>query len=630
MIKKRSLITIALVAFFLIPATYTIYGQSNCNCKEANQELFDNLTDNDDSTGVYLLVNKLKKGGDNVCLVMAYNLEMDYLYHHRKVDAVWEVLQKQEKLIASLACKTELQIQVYLNYARYYKAKEDYENLSRFAFKALENAETRNDAPGTFKAIKFIVYLFTRQEQDEKTWPYIKQAEAIILKQKEDYATAVDYNWLAFEYENKYTQIERATLIDSAIAFANKAKAVALKYSNYEQIVQSFRVSEACAYHRGDLRKAVASMDSALLYAKKIKIPINLSSLYLAKAWDLIDLKEFTEATRWQDTSIFYAEKFEPGSPATMRVYFESTKIFEAAGNLPKAYAAFKKYDHVKDSIFNLQRTEKINELEQKYEKTKNEKTIKELAQQKRIYLLLALAGLLGLVALAFFLRQQSLKNKQKIMDTEQRLNRARMNPHFFFNALSSLQSFALQENDGKALASNLSKFSHIMRETLESTYKEYVTIEQEADFLEEYLGLQRIRFPQKFSYEIDIAANIEADEMLIPSMILQPFVENSIEHGFTGIDYPGMVSISFTKDAKDLHITITDNGKGLATTPKENSEHISRASQIIKDRIFLLNIKLKTRASFSIDNNKQGQGVMVKIMLPVLHKSDVKNESTN
>ena len=82
------------------------------------------------------------------------------------------------------------------------------------------------------------------------------------------------------------------------------------------------------------------------------------------------------------------------------------------------------------------------------------------------------------------------------------------MNPHFFFNALASLQSYALQQNDGKAIAANLSKFSHIMRETLESTYKEYVTIEQEIVFLHEYIILQQIRFPLKFQYEISVQMN--------------------------------------------------------------------------------------------------------------------------
>lgn len=625
--RKPSLAVRIAVVFFTSVISALGNAQPGCQCAAANQQQFDQLTNDDDSASVYQLIHSLKQGSDKNCEVMADNLELDYLFHHRRFSAVLDLIQKQEKLIAGLPCKTSLEIHSYLNYARYYKAKDDYENLSRFSFKALENAEARKDDVNRLQALKYIVHLFTRQNQDDKNWKYIKEAEKIITQLPDDYKTAINYNWLAFEFETKYTQTQRATLIDSAITFAIKAKAVALMYSDYEQLTQSYRLFEAAAYHRGDLRKAVANMDSALYYAKKIKIPTNLSSLYLAKAWDLIDLKEFGEAIRWQDTCIYYAEKLEPGTPATMNVYGESAKIFEEAGNLPKALAALKKFEHIKDSIFKIQRTEKINELEQKYDKAKNEKTIVELAQQKRIYLLLALAGLLGLIALAFFLRQQSLKNKQKILETEQRLNRARMNPHFFFNALSSLQSFALQENDGKALASNLSKFSHIMRETLESTYKDYVTIEQEASFLEEYLSLQKIRFPQKFSYNISIAENMDPDDMLIPSMILQPFVENSIEHGFTGIAYPGFISIVFTKDEKDLNITITDNGKGLALSPKENSEHISRASQIIKDRIFLLNIKLKTRAGFSIDNNENGQGVLVKIMLPVLYKSDIKNE---
>ena len=91
------------------------------------------------------------------------------------------------------------------------------------------------------------------------------------------------------------------------------------------------------------------------------------------------------------------------------------------------------------------------------------------------------------------------------------------------------------------------------------------------------------------------------------------------------------MYLIQFSKEANDLQITITDNGKGLVTTVKENltagqagNEHISRASQIIKDRIYLLNIKLKTRARFSIDSNKAGNGVAVKIHLPILDKQTI------
>jgi hypothetical protein len=618
---------IFILLFFILSFTCPdfSFAQGNCNCDKFGPAQFDSLIKTNDSAGIYQTMGKLKQGSNNNCLETAYNLEITYLITAKKLKETLVLLQKQEQVAASAPCVGH-KIQFYLNYADYNRVNQDYEGLSRYAFKALENAEQQNDKKYELKAIALIVHLFTRQNQEDKNWDYVKRAEKIILNLPEDYTTGINYNWLAFEYERKFTLAERLTLMDTAIRYAAKAKDISTRLNDYAEVTRSFRVFESNAYNRGELKKAIVYIDSAILYSKKIKIPANPSALYFAKAWDYLDLKAYAEAERWQDSSVYYALKYEGNTPATVSILGEAAKLYESAGNLPKAYATFKNYEHIKDSVFKVQRAEKINELELRYNKTTNERTIKELAQQKRILLLLTLAGVLGLLALAFFIRQQSLKNKQKILETEQRLNRARMNPHFFFNALSSLQSFALQENDGKALASNLSKFSHIMRETLESSYKDYVTVEQEIDFLNEYLELQKMRFPQKFTYEIITSPNIETHALLIPSMILQPFTENSIEHGFTGIDYAGHIKLSFDIKERDLLICITDNGKGLATTPKENSEHISRASQIIKDRFFLLNIKLKTRAGFSIDNNPEGKGVQVRIMLPVLSGSDIKN----
>jgi LytS/YehU family sensor histidine kinase len=106
--------------------------------------------------------------------------------------------------------------------------------------------------------------------------------------------------------------------------------------------------------------------------------------------------------------------------------------------------------------------------------------------------------------------------------------------------------------------------------------------------------------------------------------MIIQPFIENSIEHGFAALTYPGRIHISFSQDKNELLVEVTDNGKGLITTVKENNEHISRASQIIKDRIYLLNSKLKTKAGFSVDNNKNDNGVIVRIHLPLIAKNEI------
>ncbi len=613
---------IILLTCLFLSANVILHAQNNCNCNGITRQQFDELVSTNDSAAVFATITGLKKNADKNCSVIAADLEITYRLTGKQLPLAFELIEQQEKLIASLSCKNELVIHSYINYASFYRAGQDYENLSKYAFKALENAEDRKDEKNELKAIAFIVHLFTRQNQNEKNWDYIKRAEKIILNPDSENATAVNLNWLAFEYEAKYSLAERITLMDSAMLFATKAKVLALQQNNFSELTRSFRIFESNAYNRNEFKKAITFADSSIFYIKKIKTGANPASLFFAKAWDYKNLKDYNEAQRWMDTCLTYAEKFEGRTPATMALYGEAAKLFEDAGNLPKAMATLKTYGKIKDSVFKLQRLEKINELEQKYNKAKNEKTIKELAQQKSIYLLLALAGLLAAVAIAFFLRQQQLKHKKNILETEQRLNRARMNPHFFFNALTTLQKFALRENDGQAMASNLSKFSNIMRETLESTYKEYVTIEQEMEFLNEYLEVQKIRFPQTFSYEVQADKDLDIDELQIPAMIIQPFVENSIEHGFVGVDYPGKVTVNFTQENKELLIQIADNGKGLHTTAKENNEHISRASQIIKDRIYLLNIKLKTKAGFSIDNNSTGNGVIVKIHLPLLYKA--------
>jgi LytS/YehU family sensor histidine kinase len=337
----------------------------------------------------------------------------------------------------------------------------------------------------------------------------------------------------------------------------------------------------------------------------------------------LMKLGRFAEARRYADSCLLYCQ-LEKYPPLIMNAYALIYTIEEKAGDYKEAIAALKEAQAISDSLTSADRIKVVNELENKYDQAKNEKTILELSQQKKISLLMAGMALLVAISIAFFLRQQTLKHRQKVLETEQRLNRARMNPHFFFNALASLQTMAVKNEDGKALAMNLSKFSHIMRETLESTYKEYVTVEQEIDFLNEYLTLQKIRFPEKFEFQISCAGNLEPDAYMIPSMIIQPFAENAVEHGFQGIQSVGKLHINFSIDSHSLKVTITDNGKGLADAKHIQKEHISRASQIIKDRIYLLNLKLKTKASFSIDNRKDTDGVEVIIYLPIIESNDI------
>ena len=187
-----------------------------------------------------------------------------------------------------------------------------------------------------------------------------------------------------------------------------------------------------------------------------------------------------------------------------------------------------------------------------------------------------------------------------------------------------------MNNNGNNIVANQLAKFSFIMRETLESSYKEWNSIESEIAFLSSYLTLQKNRFPEKFEYHFEIENGIEQDEIIIPSMIIQPFIENSIEHGFNEIDYIGQLHIRFSLKEKELFIQIIDNGKGVTNNNSGNHKHNSRATQIINDRLYLLNSQYKCKASYSLERNANNFGVTVNILLPLFYKSSLNYKNEN
>lgn len=603
-----------LIAFFLA-WTGLIKAQSGCQCSSynaANKTAAEGL--------------RLTQIPDEVCRTKGYEIIAEILLNDKNFDSVTIVLDKALSAYKKTKCAETYAIPIYKLYAALNENKADFQSSLTYNLKALTLAEQLNDPLDKGTILLNIAQVFNRLKQADKGILYTRLAVPVVNNLPASDTKAELLNKITARYFYYAQDFKSTPHTDTAENFVTRALSVAQQIGNIkEQIIALTRLN-AIYESRKEYTKALRYIDEAL----KMCVPgihnRQYTTLYGDKGHMLMNLGNYREARRFADSCLYYCIQTKY-PPIIANAYSLIYEIENKAGNFKEALLAMQNEKQITDSIATAERTKAVVELEKKYNQARNEKTIQELAQQKKIYLLLAIAGLFGLFAIGFFLRQQALKHKQKIMETEQRLNRARMNPHFFFNALASLQSFAIRENDGEAIASNLSKFSHIMRETLESTYKEYVTVEQEIDFLNEYLDVQKIRFPRKFDYEVIAANDLEADELQLPAMIIQPFVENSIEHGFSNIDYTGLVTIEFNKSEKDLRISITDNGKGLITNTKEHlpagqagNEHISRASQIIKDRIYLLNVKLKTKASFSIDNNPAGKGVQVIINLPLIY----------
>ncbi|MNY43562.1 Sensor histidine kinase YpdA [compost metagenome] len=138
--------------------------------------------------------------------------------------------------------------------------------------------------------------------------------------------------------------------------------------------------------------------------------------------------------------------------------------------------------------------------------------------------------------------------------------------------------------------------------------------------WLEDYIRLQQLRFNQSFTCEIEIDEQLSPDNMMLPPMLIQPFIENAIEHGFSFLDKPGLLKISYTKKGKEVEIRITDNGKGFSTDNpmREKKGHESMAIQITKKRIQLLNKRRKGSFKFEI-TSKPHEGTTVFFSIPYI-----------
>lgn len=603
------------IVFFSSVFFNAVYAQDECSCEVISNKIVDVDIEND-SLEVFKNINNLKKSKFKSCVFEGFQMEFDYYLSNRETKKAFSILQKQEDLLKKLNCNEQFNYAIYTNKVYYYKAINDLNKLSIYAFKSLSEAEKIKDADKQITAIQNIVYLFTRMNEHKKNWAYIKRAEKLIESQSNSKQSAKNYRWLAFEYEQKYTLTQRKTLLDSLFIFVKKAEPIAFKYKMYDEITNLYRVKEAYSYHKADAVKALMYIDSAIYYGKKRKGDKNLSSLYFSKAYDHLDLGQLKEANKWMDTALVLVNNIKDSS-GKMMMHYGASELYESAGNVKKAYETFKIYTKMKDSIWNMEKVEKVNELEQKFNKVKNEKMIFELEKTKQLYTFLIVGSLLTLLTLIFFFRQRSLQNKQNSMLAEQRLNRARINPHFFFNAMASLQNLSLQEKSTQTTLF-ISRFAKIMRQSLESTYEELVTVESEIDFITNYLEVQKLRFPEKFDFTFEIDDKLEINELKMPGMIIQPFVENAIEHGFNTIDYKGLILISFTEKGDGISISIEDNGIGN-TEEKKVKSHKSRAMQIINDRLYLFNKQHKSNASFVVDNTKEN-GFKIIVSLPKIY----------
>lgn len=184
-------------------------------------------------------------------------------------------------------------------------------------------------------------------------------------------------------------------------------------------------------------------------------------------------------------------------------------------------------------------------------------------------------------------------KLEYNLRDSQVKLLENQMNPHFIFNSLTSIKSF-IQSSDIKNADYYLSHFSKLMRLYLDTSRKSQITIKEELDLINHYLVLEKMRFDNRFSYEISIDPQVLDNEIQIPTMLIQPIVENSIKHGLFHRPNNGLIKIDIRSESTYIIIIISDNGIGMNKSMQLKSldltRHDSHASTIVREKISLIN----------------------------------------
>ncbi len=457
---------------------------------------------------------------------------------------------------------------------------------------------------------QFYLYRFDSADQ------YFLKAEAICEKYQVTKLQQYRVFWVDIlaklgRYDEALKMIEELTALNETRQYYSQ---IADDYQAWGELLAELKRSD----------DAIVKFQKALEYGEWVKEnkSLSLDSAHNIDSW----------YTPGQNVKEYI---WEAGIRKVMNAHFWLYRQYERLNDPSRALYHFVNYEKEKNALTKLERSKMVMEMETKYRTEKKEQQIIDLAQQNQIreaqlrmreYLLIAVSSLsvVILILAVVLIRQNRLRTTHNALIIEQKLLRSQMNPHFIFNTLASIQTFILTE-DPETASRYLAKFSKLVRNILDNSVDEYVTLDREINTIENYLELQKIRYPGKFDYYIRVDERIVKEEVFIPPMLCQPFLENALEHGIKHRQDQGRIDVDLELREKNLVISITDDGIGRERARELESaqlnNHQSMATNITAERLKILNKKTKKNIQFEItdlkDHNGSALGTRVTFIFP-------------
>jgi tetratricopeptide (TPR) repeat protein len=580
-------------------------------------------------------INKYEKG-----IADCYN-NIGWLYY-RKGNYIksGQYLQKALALFNSIGNPAYPPV-VCSNLGWLYLSKADYPQALKYFLVTLNYAQSVHDTAMLGFHYYNIGVVYNKQGKFAQARKYFQDA-------LQYYAAAEKKNGMSDAYQSLGNTFNAEGKYDTAMSYYHKSYGLIdntndhykkgmlhenigdlyLRQQKYHQALNEYRLAEGL-YIKSDLPEDMAYISSLIGNAC---LKLNLSDDALKAFSHGLDI-----AVRLNNKSL------------EQEFYAAISRIYKDKGDYKSAWEYDEKADQLKDSLFTAERSNELMKLQTQFETESKEKENKILRaeneittarlQRNRLSLLLSAAGIVTLFFAGLLLRKSyrrerkhssqlyilnaELKQQQnEIESINNRLAmkalRSQMDPHFIFNCLNSLQECILNGDVDKA-NNYLARFSRLLRMILESSDEDYISLSRELQMLELYLSMEAGRMPGSFRYAIEVDADIDDDEVDVPSLLLQPLVENAIWHGLAGKSSGRELKIAVKKSDEAILCIVEDNGIGRQMH-RVNS-HQSKGITILNERIRLLNAGNKNKGSLSYDdlkNDDKPSGTRVTLRFPV------------
>lgn len=445
---------------------------------------------------------------------------------------------------------------------------------------------------------------------------------------------------------------------DNATRYLNEMGAFQSKVTDQQRFIRFYNIKASYFQHLNQPDSGIFYIDKMLEEAKNTKSRIAITEAYTNSAFFFEKIDRNRKAIDLADSAITYARRYDHAREEKLsreiklRAY-EKLKLYDLALTESKKLAV------INDSLLQEENRLSSIDFEIRYEVDKKNQELafkterlqllnaSNQANRKVKYWLVVAVGLLvlliGVVFSRFKIKQKAEtrltekntqieeKNQQinkANQELEKRLLRAQMNPHFVFNSLAAIQGFIL-ENDRESAITYLDKFSKLIRRVLDQTSSVMVPLSEEIKLLEYYIQLESLRFEDHFDHDIVIDSDIDQESTEIPFLLLQPYVENAIQHGFKFKKDKGRLEVNLTREGESVVCSIKDNGVGREEAERlerdKLKDHKSVGMSVSARRLELINKQHKITTSVKITDlfeQEKAIGTLVEIRIPSVKKA--------